>query len=204
MFFKGWRSALTTLTLLTASANAADWYEDYDYSQVSSQVLSYKQDDILRGNAVKMGKGDQLFNAYYDTGSMNLRYVGKGKFQFKGTPWNGSHGSNSLIQGELLYQSSASLAWAYNGSWTDPRDKHYAPLPAQYVKFKGNYRQAEKVVYRYTVGDAQSTIYEMPQIQGRTLQRYFTIPAAKEELFIKLIDNYNVESKTWEISYSLD
>ncbi|NQZ58149.1 MAG: cytochrome C, partial [Lentisphaeraceae bacterium] len=192
MIFKGLRLALASLGLFAASTNA-DWYDTYDYSQVSSQVLTYKKDDILRGNAVKMGQGDQLFNAYYDTGSMNLRYVGKGKFRFNGAPWKGSHRGNSHIEGELIYQSSTSLAWAYNGSWEDPRDKHYAPLPAQYIKSKGNYRHGDKVIYRYIVGDKKSTVCEMPHMQGTTFQRHFYISQAKEELLLKLIDNKDIK-----------
>ena len=184
-------AAFIALGVSVSSIEAAQWYESYDFSQVSSQVLSHQDEaTVLRGNAVLMGEGKNLYTAYYDTGDMNLRYVSSGRLKFNGTPWNGSHGGNSNVQGELLFSSKPSLAWAYKGAWKDPRANDYAALPEAYIKFKGNYRYQDKVVYAYTVGDSRSLIYEMPEmLEGKLFQRHFSIAEAKEELLLKLIDN---------------
>ncbi|NQZ59121.1 MAG: cytochrome C, partial [Lentisphaeraceae bacterium] len=179
-------------------SNKAGWWETYDYGQVSSQVLSYKKDKvILRGQAVKLDFNDQKITAYYDTGDMNLRYVALAAMSFNGTPWNGSHGGNSQVQGELFFSNSPSLAWAYKGSWEDPRQFPYAPLSGEYIKFKGTHRSNDKVIYSYTVGDAATLVYERPlmiKVNGHyTFLRQFTIPQTKQELLLKVIDNQSLQ-----------
>ncbi|EDM27711.1 probable large, multifunctional secreted protein [Lentisphaera araneosa HTCC2155] len=177
------------LGLCAISAQAKQWYESYDFSQVSSQVVSLGDDTILRGKSVLMGQGKDQYSAYYDSGSMNLRFVAKGRINFNGTPWNGSHGGNSNIKSEVLLNSAPSLAWAYKSSWNDPRDFDYAPLPHHYVKFLGTYRHNEQVVFSYTVGDQKSAILEMPAMKDGAFVRHFNIAVAKEELLLKVLDS---------------
>ena len=109
---------------------ASPWYNTYDFGPVVSQVVSYKDDPvILRGHAIEFNQGKNKVTAYYDSGSMNFRYLSAGRISFKGTPWDGAHGGNSIIEGDMYLSSSPSLAWAYKGSWQDPREKDFAPLP---------------------------------------------------------------------------
>ena len=99
--------------------------------------MSLNEDTILRCKSVLLGQGKEQFSAYYDSASMNLRFVAEGRIHFNGTPWNGSHGGNSGIKGKLLINSAPGLFWAYKGSLERPAQFDYAPLPANYVKFKG-------------------------------------------------------------------
>ena len=181
--------ATLSLGLCAVSAQAKHWYETYDFSQVSSQVVSLNEDTILRCKSVLLGQGKDQFSAYYDSGSMNLRYVVKGRIHFSGTPWDGFHGGTSGIKGKILINSAPSLAWAYKGSWKDPRKFDYAPLPANYVKFNGTYRSGDKTVFNYTVGDKQSMVMEMPEMKNDVFIRHFNISETKEELLLKVIDS---------------
>ena len=120
---------------------------------------------------------------------MNLRYVTLGSIEFQGTPWDGKHGGNSLVGGELLFSSNPSLAWAYKGSWKDPRNFDYAPIPDQYVEFKGSYRSNDKTVLHYTVGDKASEVLEHPWTakndQDLVFIRQFQIAEPKKNSFSK-------------------
>ena len=116
-----YKLSLLSLFILTHFSFAARWYETYDFGHLVSQVVSYENDSaILRGNAIVLGGKDKKFTAYYDTASMNLRYLTDGSIVFKGTPWDGAHGGNSIIEGNIFLSSKPSLSWAYKGSWIDP------------------------------------------------------------------------------------
>ncbi|WDE99217.1 c-type cytochrome [Lentisphaera profundi] len=187
--------ALIGIGIFATSANAAQWYETYDFSQVSSQVVSYQDEAaVLRGNAVLLGSGKSQYTAYYDTGDMNLRYVTDKRIKFHGTPWDGKHGGNSQVDGKIFLSSAASLSWAYKGSWKDPRANHYAPLAKNYSHFKGTYRYDDKVVYSYTVGDSKTLVYEMPKmLDDKVFSRHFSIADSKEEMLLKVIDNKSLK-----------
>ncbi|MDD7986464.1 cytochrome c [Lentisphaera marina] len=180
-----------SLGLCAISVQAANWYETYDFSQAISQVVSYKNEPaMVRAKAILLGSKDKTFMAYYDAGSMNLRYLTDKRMKFHGTPWDGRHGGNSSVDGNLIFSSSPSLAWAYKGKWQDPRKNDYAPLPKNYAHFKGTYRFDEKVILTYTVGDKQTLVYEMPEMADQnTLVRHFTIPQNHEEMWLKVIDD---------------
>jgi cytochrome c551/c552 len=177
------------------SAQAAQWYETYDFSQAISQVVSYKDEAaVIRGKAILLGSKDKPFMAYYDAGSMNLRYVTDKRIKFHGTPWDGRHGGNSEIDGNIIFTSSPSLAWAYKGNWQDPRENDYAPLAKNYAHFKGSYRFDDKVILSYSVGEQKTLVHEMPEmLNPDTLVRHFTIPANKEEMWLKVIDDKAVK-----------
>ena len=189
--YKYFRAIISCLVILTSSLSAQRWYTTYDFGQVSSQVVSYQDEAaLLRGNAVLLGDDKNVHTAYYDTGSMNLRYVSDARIQFKGTPWDGSHGGNSIIDGKIFLSSEASLAWAYKGSWKDPRVKDYAPLDRKYLHYRGNYRHHDKVIYSYTVGDKETLVYEMPEMTNeKVFIRHFSIPETSEDMLLKVIDH---------------
>ncbi len=192
----GFYIAILGLIISTNCVHAKEyWFDNVDFSQVTSQVVNYKKDAaILRGNAVILETGKDLFTAYYDTGNMNLRYVNTGKLKFHGTPWDGKHGGNSIVAGNVFLSSGTSLAWAYNGSWADPRKRDFAPLERNYVKFKGTFRDDKNVVFHYTVGDSAVPVYEMPQMASKDVfLRHFTIPDVKEELQLKVFENNKVK-----------
>ena len=174
---------------------ASPWYNTYDFGPVVSQVVSYKDDPvILRGHAIEFNQGKNKVTAYYDSGSMNFRYLSAGRISFKGTPWDGAHGGNSIIEGDMYLSSSPSLAWAYKGSWQDPREKDFAPLPKNYVHYKGYYLHGDSLVYSYTVGDKVSSVFEMPELNNEgVFTRHFSIAESKEELLLKVIDNKDLK-----------
>jgi mono/diheme cytochrome c family protein len=187
-------TSLASLPLSAAKKSTQGWWSNYDYSQISSQVVSRNQEPaLLRGQAIKLGLDKQKITAYYDTGDMNLRYVALDAITFNGTPWNGSHGGNSLITGDLLFSNKASLAWAYKGSWKDPRKHDYAPLPDQYVEYHGSYRFNQYAVQSYSVGDSRTQVLECPtteQAKGSiSFTRHFNIAEVKENLKLKVLDN---------------
>ncbi|MDU0355354.1 DUF6797 domain-containing protein [Paraglaciecola aquimarina] len=187
-------SLVLALLHFSSLAKPSDWWQTYDYSQVSAQVVSRGDDTpILRGRAVKLDTDEHAISAFYDVGSMNLRYVTLGSIQFKGTPWDGSHGGNSLIGGELFLQSGTLLAWTENDNWLDPRANDYAPLAKEYVHFKGSYRYNQQAIFHYTVGTQKAEVYEMPQTfyhQGQVVfVRHFQIEATSRPIKLKVLES---------------
>ncbi|MGJ8680814.1 c-type cytochrome [Paraglaciecola sp.] len=198
MFTKIFGFSLAILAFNTLAQAPNEWWKTYDYSQVSAQVLSRGNDlPLLRGRAVKLDVGSQQISAFYDVGSMNLRYVTLGSIYFKGTPWDRSHGGNSLVDGELLFSSQSSLAWTENDNWVDPREFEYAPLPRELAKFKGTYRFNNEAIFHYTVGKDATVVYEMPQTVKQdnklVFVRHFNIAPTNKPLKLKVIDNPELE-----------
>ena len=138
--------------------------------QVAPGNIAYK------GIAVRLDEGPggvSKGNAWmlYDHDTMRVASAWTGdKFvDWRGIAFDQSHGTHTSIKGDIAFVNPVGPGWARpnDQSWEDTRfrgrdNKPYGPLPSDWVKFKGQYLHDDKVVVKYTVG--QASVIETPDI----------------------------------------
>jgi hypothetical protein len=125
----------------------------------------------------------------------NLRYSAgwtDGFIDYEGVTFKGTHGRNPAIRGEEKWGTMKRPGWANpaDGSFKDPRTDVSGPLPADWAKFKGIYRNGNQVILSYTVGTA--TVLETPGMTGSgedvVFTRTFTIGASDRPMVMTVAD----------------
>ena len=169
-FMKNRFPAVMTAGLLLAlwaqtPVNAApkpQWYDNMDFGPALQTCVGLGKETVLKGVAVRVGP-DHQYTFVYDTEMMSLNAVRDGWLAIAGTPWNGSHGGLPSLGGDAVFVSELGPGWAHKGSFDDPRESGYGPLPGDRAKYKGRFVHGEKTILRYTVGSTE--ILEMPAIE---------------------------------------
>ncbi|MEQ9216400.1 MAG: DUF6797 domain-containing protein [Cyclobacteriaceae bacterium] len=94
-------------------------------------------------------------------------WTGEGFIDWNGILLNDKHETYPRNIGKLHFETPVGPGWANpkTGSFEDPRFKardgrHFGPLPKPWADYKGLYHFEDKVVIRYSVGDAD--ILELP------------------------------------------
>lgn len=117
---------------------------------------------------------------------------------YNGIHFNGRHQIHPRIVGKLEF-ASRGLGWANpeTGRFDDPRllgrdNKRYGPLPRAWGHFRGLYHDGDRVVWSYTVGDAD--ILETPgAVNGAdgsfAFTRTFDIGPRTTELLMQVADH---------------
>lgn len=146
-----------------------------------------------KGIAIKVGRhaeGTVLFDT--DLLRWSAGWTG-GFLTLTGVAFDGKHGPNPRVEGDLLFCTSPGPGWSSdtNGDFTDPRDRPFGPLSATHAKYRGLYLQGEKTIVSYTVGD--SAVLEMPGIVlleggGKILTRTFQIDRLKTKRAVLVAD----------------
>ena len=96
-----------------------------------------------------------------DTMRVATAYTG-GFIDWRGIPFDGSHGTHASIAGEPLFINPDAPAWEnpVKGGWQDERlmgrdGRRYGPLPGEWVRYLGRYRHGGQTIIHYQVGDAR-------------------------------------------------
>ncbi len=96
-----------------------------------------------------------------------------------GTPFDGTHrppeGSRPAPIGTYVFETATNTpGWGKpgSGSFDDPRDEPYLPMPADWVKWRGIYIHNDHVVFSYTVGSC--AVLESPWYDSNAVAGSFT------------------------------
>src|SRR5205814_1057665 len=101
---------------------------------------------------------------------------------FIGVAYDGRHGGWPVIAGEQKFGTPSAPGWAdADGSFKDPRQEPFGPIPAAQGRWNGLYVLGDKVVLHYTVGGTK--VWEYPT------------SAAADEL-VGFARNFQIESPT--------
>ncbi len=167
------RLVIPLLFLAGADLFAASPWNDMDYGPfISSSVSMHPPKDVetckgvtTKAITVKVGNNASVC---FDTNM--LRYAGGwtgGWLKLMGTPFDGTHrppeGSRPAPIGTYVFETATNVpGWGKpgSGSFDDPRDEPYLPMPADWVKWRGLYVQFDRVIFSYTVGSCG--VLEMP------------------------------------------
>ncbi len=107
----------------------------------------------------------------------------------KGVVFDGTHQTHPEIKGEPIFANPKAPGWARAGSFEDPRELPYGPLPRSWAHYKGLYLYENRVIFSYTVGD--TAVLEMPGLEfGRRISSVFTrtinTDAANDDLVVQI------------------
>ena len=88
-----------------------------------------------------------------------------GLMKFRGTVYDGSHGSYPEISGDQVFGSSVIPGWIpENQKFAfDPREQASAPLPHTWARFKGFYAYNQQTLLSYDLNG--STIFDLPSTE---------------------------------------
>ena len=124
-----------------------------------------------------------------------------GLIDYKGVTFMGDHGRNPSIRGTQKWSTQKAPGWAGpEGSFKDPRTDVSGPLPAEWGRFKGIYRNANQVVLSYTVGGVE--VLETPSISKAgedagdvAFRREFTIGPSNKAMILNVVNLEKGEGK---------
>jgi len=126
---------------------------------------------IARGNAFLMFDADLM--------RMAGAWTGDGFIDYQAILMNERHNIYPRTVGDLHVELPVEPGWAnpQTGEYDDPRfeavdGRQFGPLPREWAHYKGLYSHEDRVVVKYTVGDA--TIFEMYNIEQQTPRAIFS------------------------------
>ncbi len=166
------------------------WFEVMDFGPALQTSVSIGKMVVLKGVAARLG-ADRASTMLYDTEMMSMNAAWEGWLKIQGTPWDGRHGGLPAHGGSApLFLSETGPGWAKDGSFKDPREAGYGPLPKEWLHYKGRYVHGDQTVLAYTVGE--TLVWEMPareEVGGqRAYTRTFHIAEASEKLTLRVIN----------------
>jgi hypothetical protein len=161
------------------------WFDNFTYGPAIGTVAGLPNGIIVKAQAIKVGDG--AHTVIYDTEMMSFNGAFAGSIKFIGTPWDGRHGGNPKAPGQMTLQSNLGPGWTKGGSFEDPRK--FGPLPKDWLKYKGQYRNGDKVVLTYTVGN--TVVLEMPAFENGAFTRTLNISKAKEDMTVMIARGQN-------------
>ncbi|MEZ6141655.1 MAG: DUF6797 domain-containing protein [Zavarzinella sp.] len=160
---------------------------DYGSSLNNTYEISRdKSNFAYKGIAVRLDDGPggisrgQYWMVYdHDTMRAAAAWTGKGFIDWQGIHFDGRHQAHPHIDGQIQWTTPPGPGWANpsDGTFTDTRilgrdNKHYGPLPKQWLHYKGQYRFGNKIVLDYTVGTTK--ILESPRLAATMPESVFT------------------------------
>ena len=151
-----------------------DWTYQVAPDNIAYKGISIRLDEGLGG----VSKGHAWMIYDHDTMRVAAAYTGDRFIDWRCIAFDQSHGTHPSIVGKTAFVNPVGPGWAnpVDDSWNDPRfrgrdNKPYGPLPREWAHFKGQYLHGNKVVIRYTVGDAD--ILELPSLEQGGSQPVF-------------------------------
>jgi len=116
----------------------------------------------------------------------------KESIKVQGLPFKHGHQTSLKKTGQDLLRTGSRNGWSHAGDLKEPREvryKGYPPLghlPKHWAHFKGHYLYNDKVIFKYTVGDA--VVYDSPGfitgVDKGAVTRTLNIKGAKTEKLI--------------------
>ena len=121
-----------------------------------------------KGIAIPMSKvygNDHDEAVIFDTDLLRYSVGWRGNFvNLRGVVFDGTHQTHPLIDGTPFFANPVKPGWARDGSFEDPRELPWGPLPKNWAHFKGLYLHRNKVIFSYTVGETR--VLEMPGLEN--------------------------------------
>jgi hypothetical protein len=154
-------------------------------------------DVVPRGLLIKLSD-DWSTGVVYDMDLCRLAYGWDGaKPRWRGIIFDGEHGLGTQLGAKPTFKTPYGPGWASSeGSFKDPRAdiiKPLAPpgpLPREWAKYKGLYRNGERVVVSYNVGN--TGVLEMPAIEAndslKVFSRTFRVDASAKAMTVMVAE----------------
>ena len=140
---------------------------------------------VLKGIAIRVGATNEA-TVCFDTELMRYAAGWTGGFlNISNTHLNTYKGSQEAwVDGDVFFSTKREPGWSRGTETADPRPLKAGPLPRDWGRFKGLYRNGNRVVLHYTVGDAE--VRETPSLEWRdgkpTFVRTITVGPGQKAL----------------------
>ncbi len=165
-------------------------------SPLANEPLT-NQNFAYKGIAIRLDKGEGGIakgNTFimFDADLMRVAgaWTGEGFIDYQAILMNERHNIYPRTVGDLHFETPVSPGWEnpHNGSYTDPRLKavdgrRFGPLPHNWARYKGLYRHEDRVIIKYTVGQAE------------VLESYDLIQSDSGPVFVRTMNISNIQSK---------
>jgi hypothetical protein len=128
----------------------------------------------MRGLAVTFG-AERRAHVCFDADLMRLSLAWTGDFlEFGSTQTKIEWPPPPQVKGTALFSTKAAPGWYINDGSPggDSRTNKQGPLPADWAKYRGLYRNGEDVIFSYTVG--KTAVLEMPRFKEIGGRPFFT------------------------------
>jgi mono/diheme cytochrome c family protein len=166
-----WALILLFSTVLwrAAGEEAQRWLEmDYGpYLTASIEAPEPRTNIAYKGVAINLGANFGGLNneaIVFDTDLLRYSAGWTGNFvALKGVVFDGEHWAYPRISGNQIFGNPMAPGWAKAGSFADPREYRFGPLPREWAHWKGLYLREKQVVLSYSVG--ATSILEMPSLE---------------------------------------
>ena len=120
--------------------------EDPRADKVPGDNVSYRSHAIMLAPERRAG-------VIFDTELLRMTAGWNGpQYVLTGTVYDWKHGPHPYLDGEPVFETSVTPGWARDGSFEDPREEPFGPLPADWARYTGRYMSGGKVVLEYRVG----------------------------------------------------
>ena len=107
--------------------------------------------------------------------------------KLQGIPYDMQHGLNpEIAKGSQYFGTRPGPGWGKDGDFKDPRPVPYGPLPAAWAKYKGLYRNGNKIVFSYTVNTCK--VLESHTYKNGVFYREFSIGISDQPLDLVVLD----------------
>ena len=132
---------------------------DFPYTKAAIRQNFPKNGVANKGMAIVVGRESFMC---FDTDLLRWSAGWTGNYLTEdGVSFKGNHGASPRVAGDQKFGSSALAGWADSkGSFADPRNEPFGPLPKTQAKWQGCYVADDHVVLSYTVGKTQ--VQEQP------------------------------------------
>ena len=162
----------------------------------------FKQRGSAANKAVMVNLGNRDAGYAFDTET--LRGAGAwtgGWMKFKGVAFDGGHGPNPspAAGAKIFFETNPGPGWSFNGSFAETRTLPVGPaaatialgpLPREHAKYQGLYLHGDRVVFAYSVGNAE--ILESAEMEtigtNVVLSRSFTVVKGELDSSVRLMD----------------
>ncbi len=162
----------------------------------------FKQRGCAANKAVMVNLGSRDAGYAFDTET--LRGAGGwtgGWMKFKGVAFDGGHGPNPspAAGAKVFFETNPGPGWSFNGSFAETRTLPVGPnaatialgpLPREHAKYQGLYLHGDRVVFAYSVGNAE--ILESAEMEtigtNVVLSRSFTVVKGELDSSVRLMD----------------
>ena len=123
--------------------------EDPRADKVPGDNISY------RSHAIMLAP-DRRAGMIFDTELLRMAAGWSGAtYVLTGTVFDWKHGPHPYLDGRPVFETSVAPGWARDGSFEDPREDGFGPLPADWGRYSGRYMFGDRVILEYRVGNAR-------------------------------------------------
>jgi len=138
--------------------NVLVWTYQVDTNNFAYKGIAVRLDPGAGG--ISRGHAWMVFD--HDTMRWAAGWMGDTFIDWKGIAFDGSHATHASILGTKSFTNPVGPGWANprTGNFDDPRvlgkdGKPYGPLPRDWAHYRGIYRNGDRAILAYSIGDAE-------------------------------------------------